>query len=82
MSNKYKNLRSFNLVEAQSGCPVITRSGIPARIIAYDRYDSLYHGNLIVLLKYKKWERVIAYNDEGHVASALDPTLDLFLYEA
>lgn len=81
MSTIKNNLKSFDLNQAKEGKAIITRSGVPARIIAFDRYDSLYKGTLVVLLKYKKWERIIAYNNEGHVASALDPTLDLFMYE-
>jgi hypothetical protein len=79
MSNK--RLTEFNFDKAKEDKIAITRSGIPARLLAFDRYDSLYKGCIIALLKYPKWERVVAYNKEGKVASALDPTLDLFLYE-
>lgn len=76
-----KQLTEFNFDKAKEDKVAVTRSGIPARLLTFDRYDSLYKGCIIALLKYPKWERVVAYNKEGKIASALDPTLDLFLYE-
>ena len=75
------NITEFNFDKAKSLPAAVTRSGIPVRILSCDRYDSLYKGCIVALLKYPKWERIVAYNKEGKVASALDPSLDLFLYE-
>jgi hypothetical protein len=76
-----KRITEFNFDKAKVLPPAVTRSGIPVRLLSCDRYDSLYRGCIVALLKYPKWERIIAYNKEGKVASALDPSLDLFLYE-
>ena len=75
------NIIEFNFDKAKLLPAAVTRSGIPVRILSCDRYDSLYKGCIVALLKYPKWERIVAYNKEGKVASALDPSLDLFLYE-
>ena len=77
-----KRLTEFNFDKAKLLPAAVTRSGIPVRILSCDRYDSLYRGCIVALLKYPKWERIVAYNKEGKVASALDPSLDLFLYES
>jgi hypothetical protein len=76
-----KRITEFDFEKAKKDKVAVTRSGIPVRLLAFDRYDSLYKGCIIALVKYPKWERVVAYNKEGKVASALDPALDLFLYE-
>lgn len=76
-----KRITEFNFEKAKTLPAAVTRSGIPVRLLSCDRYDSLYKGCIVALLKYPKWERIIAYNKEGKVASALDPSLDLFLYE-
>ena len=76
-----KRITEFNFDKAKTLPVAVTRSGIPVRLLSCDRYDSLYKGCIVALLKYPKWERIIAYNKEGKVASALDPSLDLFLYE-
>lgn len=76
-----KRITEFNFDKAKTLSAAVTRSGIPVRLLSCDRYDSLYKGCIVALLKYPKWERIIAYNKEGKVASALDPSLDLFLYE-
>ena len=76
-----KRITEFNFDKAKTLPAAVTRSGIPVRLLSCDRYDSLYKGCIVALLKYPKWERIIAYNKEGKVASALDPSLDLVLYE-
>lgn len=77
-----KRLTEFDFDKAKLLPAAVTRSGIPVRILSCDRYDSLYKGCIVALLKYPKWERIVAYNKEGKAASALDPSLDLFLYES
>lgn len=77
-----KRITEFDFDKAKLLPAAVTRSGIPVRILSCDRYDSLYRGCIVALLKYPKWERIVAYNKEGKVASALDPSLDLFLYES
>lgn len=42
-------MRAFNLAEAKAGKKVVTRDGLPARIICYDRLDNEYP--IVALLK-------------------------------
>ena len=77
-----KQLIEFDFDKAKLLPAAVTRSGIPVRILSCDRYDSLYRGCIVALLKYPKWERIVSYTKEGRAATALDPSLDLFLYES
>ena len=61
-----KRLTEFDFDKAKEDKVAVTRSGVPARLLTFDRYDSLYKGCIIALLKYPKWERVVAYNKEGN----------------
>ena len=51
-------MKEFNLELAKSGAKLITRKGLPARIVCYDRVDEKYHAPILALIlgKNKKWE--------------------------
>lgn len=77
-----KKIIEFNFDKAKLLPKAVTRSGIPVRILTCDRYDTLFKGCIVALLRYPKWEMLVSYTKEGRAATALDPSLDLFLYES
>ena len=46
-----KRLTEFDFDKAKEDKVAVTRSGVPARLLTFDRYDSLYKGCIIALLK-------------------------------
>ena len=76
-------ITEFNLELAKSGAKLVTRDGKEARLLCSERVDSKYYGNLVVLVKNTKgtWERIIAYNNQGRVASCLEKNLDLMIQD-
>ena len=43
-------MKEFNLELAKSGAKLITRKGLPARIVCYDRVDEKYHAPILALI--------------------------------
>lgn len=74
-------MKEFNLELAKSGAKLITRKGLPARIVCYDRVDEKYHAPILALIlgKNKKWEMSVQYNNEGHIPYGHNPDFDLFI---
>lgn len=58
-------MKPFNLEEALAGKPVVTLTGIPARIICHDRDDPLYP--LVALIKGNGAvvDSIVTYTKEG-----------------
>jgi hypothetical protein len=73
-------MTEFDLEKAKAGAPLITRKGRDARIVCYDRVDTLKKGTILALIMNEKktWERPVFYDKNGRqVDFCVD--LDLFL---
>ncbi|WP_300828877.1 hypothetical protein [uncultured Rikenella sp.] len=73
-------VRPFNLNTAQSGAPVVTRSGCPVRIICF---DAMGQRPIIALVKTSDCiERVEEYREDGRLISdQISSVLDLCITE-
>lgn len=73
-------MKEFDLELAKKGASVCTRNGRHVRILCFDRLDNR-GGHIVALVKNKAktHEMYIQYTDQGRVASALSPELDLMM---
>lgn len=76
-------MKEFNIEEARQGAKLITRKGLPARIVCYDRVDEKYHAPILALIlgKTKKWEMTVQYTNDGRIPYGHNPDFDLFIDE-
>lgn len=74
-------MREFNIELAKAGAPLKTRSGLPARIVCYDRVDEYRNAPILALIlgREKKWEMTVQYNEEGRIPYGYNPDFDLFI---
>ena len=74
-------MKSFELELAKLGAPLITRKGLPARIVCFDRVDEKYKAPILALIlgNDKKWEMTVQYNNEGRIPYGHNPDFDLFI---
>lgn len=74
-------MTGFNLELAKKGCKLITRSGLPVRIVCWDRVDKKYNAPILALVlgKDKKWEMTVQYTNEGRIPYGHNPDFDLFI---
>lgn len=71
-------LKPFDLEAAKAGTKVVTRDGLPVRIICFDREDDIFH--IIGLVSSSHGERVIAFNNNGkYYSDELPHSSDLFM---
>jgi hypothetical protein len=75
-------MKPFNLEEAKAGKPVCTRTGLPVRIICFDRLDNQY--NLIGLIQItENNEDMIIFTLEGkYFMDSEENEYDLFMNTA
>lgn len=76
-------MTEFNLEKAKNGAKLITRSGKQARIVCFDRTDTLKNGSILALIMNDKktWERPVFYYQNGRQVD-LEKSLDLFIEES
>ena len=58
----------FDINAAKNGCKVVTRGGVDARIICYDRNDVPFHGKskpIVALIKYPGGEHISLHYENG-----------------
>jgi len=75
-------MKNFNLEEAKKGAKLITRSGKKARIVCYDRIDTVKHGTILALICNEKntWEMPVFYRSTG-LQVDFNKQFDLFIDE-
>ena len=75
-----RTLKPFNLEEAKAGKAVQTRSGLPVRIVSYDRKNNLNQSIVALVAFNPDLEKVYYYDDSGHMGySTINHELDLFM---
>lgn len=71
-------MKPFNLEEAKAGKPVVTREGLPARIICFDIKGADFPMCVLILIEDK--ESLFAYLTDGiFQRNAQDNDMDLFM---
>ena len=70
-------MKPFDLEKAKAGEPIITRNGLPARIICFDRKASVYP--IVALVGGDVNEVVESFTIEGTVLRMSEYPLDLFM---
>lgn len=71
-------LKPFNLKEALAGASVVTRSGIPVRIICTDK-KSRDEVELVGLIDYGMYEETNTWEQDGRFWNSSHLELDLFM---
>lgn len=74
-------MTEFDIKAAKKGKPLITRSGLKARIVCWDRVDHKFNAPILALVLGKEgtWEMPVQYNTKGHIPYGHNPDYDLFM---
>lgn len=70
-------MKPFNLEEAKAGKPVCTRDGKPARIVCYDKKNSIYP--LVALVFNENQEVTLHYTENGAYYNNEETLSDLMM---
>lgn len=71
-------MKPFDLELAKAGHPVCTRDGHKARIICFDKEDSVYP--IVALIEHNGRESVSVHNEMGKVLCGPDKAEDLMMF--
>lgn len=72
-------MKEFKLEAAKAGEPVMTKAGKSARIICFDRKDSLYPLLALVESNDTGEERIFSYTEKGEYTEGDPSSLDLVM---
>lgn len=75
-------MKRFNLDEAKDGAQLITRCGMPARLLAYDLERGEVNDCLAVAVEMNGTESLKTYHKDGTYTGVRGHLMDLLIVEA